>query len=203
MENKEREIKLYVQDLSSIADRLRVCGADLVRERMFERNLRLDKPDLSLKEAGQLLRIRQDNQVRITYKEAAAVEDGVITRTELEFVADDFAIAKKLFEALGYQVIVIYEKYRREYRLGDVKVMLDELPYGDFIEIEAPNNVLIDGAAQMLGLDRTRGIETNYLGLLEIVKKNLDLSFRDLTFTNFENISVSASDLAVRPADGR
>lgn len=201
MENKEREIKLYIQDLEALANRLRVCGADLTRERMLERNLRLDTKDHSLKASGRLLRIREDDRVRITYKDNAEMDEGVVTRTELEFIADDFAIANKLFEALGYQVVVIYEKYRREYRLGDVKVMLDELPYGNFIEIEAQNKTLIDGVGQMLGLDRTRGIGTNYLGLLEVVKQNLDLPFRDLTFENFEGLVVSAADLEVQPAD--
>jgi adenylate cyclase class 2 len=201
MENKEREIKLYIRDLSALADRLRVCGADLTRPRMLERNLRLDTEDHALKQAGRLLRIRQDDHVRITYKENVQVEDGVITRTELEFIADDLAVATKLFEALGYKVVVRYEKYRQEYRLGDVKVMLDELPYGDFIEIEAPNKALIDGVVQMLGLDRSCGIGTNYLGLLEIVKKNLDLNFRDLTFDNFDGLTVSPADLGVQPAD--
>ena len=202
MENKEREIKLYIQDLDALADRLRICGADLTRERMLERNLRLDTEDHSLKASGRLLRIRRDDRVRITYKDNAEMDEGVITRTELEFIADDFAIAKKLFEALGYQVVVIYEKFRREYRLGDVKVMLDELPYGNFIEIEAQNKALIDGVGQMLGLDRSRGIGTNYLGLLEVVKQNLDLPFGDLTFENFEGLAVSAADLDVQPADG-
>ena len=202
MEPKEREIKLYLQNLSVLDDRLKICGADLVRKRLMERNLRLDTVDRSLENSGRLLRIRQDDRVRITYKADTQVEDGVITRTELEFIADDFAIVKKLFESLGYQVVVVYEKYRREYRLGDVKVMLDELPFGDFLEIEAPNVTLIDGVAQMLGLDRSKGIETNYLGLLEIVKGNLGLSFRDLTFENFSGLTVTAEDLRVEAADG-
>ena len=201
IENKEREIKFYIQDLEGLAERLRVCGADLMRERLLERNLRLDTEDHSLKQAGKLLRIRKDDRVRITYKENAEVKDGVITRTELEFVADDFGISKKLFESLGYQAVVVYEKYRREFQLGDVQVMLDELPFGNFIEIEGPNNALIDGVAQMLGLDRSKGIETNYLGLLERVKHNLGLQFRDLTFDNFQGVAVSAADLGVLPAD--
>ncbi len=201
MDTKEIEIKVYIQDLAGLADRLRMCGADLSRKRMLERNLRLDTEDQSLKKEGRLLRIRQDDRVRVTYKENAQLEAGVITRTELEFIVDEFAISKKLFAALGYQVIAIYEKYRQEYRLGDVKVMLDELPYGDFLEIEAPNIALIDGVGQMLGLDRSQGIETNYLGLFDMLKQNRGLAFRDLTFENFEGLSISASDLKVQPAD--
>jgi len=80
--------------------------------------------------------------------------------------------------------------------------MLDELPFGDFMEIEAPNNTLIEGVAQILGLDWSRGINTNYLGLMQFVKRNLQLSFDDLTFENFHGLHISYEDLGVEPADG-
>ena len=167
----------------------------------MERNLRLDTSERSLQKEDRLLRLRKDDRVRITYKDNAKIEDGVITRTEIEFTCDDFAMARILFEALGYQVMVVYEKYRREYRIGDVVVTLDEMPYGNFVEIEASNNTLIEGVAQMLGLNWSKGIGTNYLGLFEIAKKNADLQFNDLTFDNFENIKLSPADLEVEPAD--
>jgi len=201
MTTQERESKFYVQDLSALAEKLRLCGADLVRERVLERNLRLDTPDRSLSQGGRLLRLRQDDRARVTYKENARMEGGVVSRRELEFITDDFKMTRKLFEALGYRVVVIYEKYRREYRLGEVLVMLDELPFGDFVEIEAASNPLIEGAAQILGLDWSRGIGTNYLGLMGIAKRTLNLVFNDLTFENFEGFTVSPQDLGVLPAD--
>lgn len=202
MDYQEREVKFYIQDLSGLAERLRICGADLTRERMLEQNLRLDTPDHKLRQNGQLLRLRKDDRVRITYKDNARTEGGVIARTEIEFTADNFEVARKLFEALGYQVVVTYEKYRREYRIGDVLIMLDELPFGNFVEIEAPSNTLIEGVAQMLGLNWDKGIATNYLGLFEIAKSNKHLPFKDLTFENFEDVQLSPRDLGVEPADG-
>ncbi len=201
MDYQEREVKFYIQDLSTLAERLRNCGADLTRERMLEQNLRLDTPDRKLRQHGQLLRLRKDDRVRITYKDNARTEGGVIARTEIEFTADNLEVARKLFEALGYQVVVTYEKYRREYQIGDVLVMLDELPFGDFMEIEAPSNTLIEGVAQMLGLNWGKGIPTNYLGLFEIAKSNKNLPFNDLTFENFEDVQLSPGDLGVEPAD--
>lgn len=201
MDFTEREIKLYIQDLPSLAERLRVCGADLTRPRTLEINLRLDTLDSSLRKEGRQLRLRKDDRVRVTYKENAQVENGIIARTEIEFTTDDFEVTRKLFEALGYQRVVVYEKFRQVFRLGDVEVFLDELPFGDFIEIEAPNNTLIEGAAQMLGLDWSQGIETNYLGLFEIFKMNTAIEFNDLTFENFQGIEVSPADLNVAPAD--
>jgi len=201
MEMQEREIKFYIEDLAKIAERLRLCGAELTRPRMLERNLRLDTGDHALARGGRLLRIRKDDKVSVTYKADARVEGGVIARTEIEFEADDDRMAQKLFEALGYRVIVTYEKYRIRYKLGDVVVVLDELPFGDFVEIEAPNNILIEGVSQMLGLDFSKGMAINYLGLFEIYKSHKDVDFNDLTFENFEEMTVSPEDLQVQPAD--
>lgn len=201
MNYEEREIKFYVNDLTALAERLRICGADLARERTLERNYRLDTADNSLSQAGRLLRLRTDDRTRVTFKSDAHFEDGVIARTEIEFTADDFAVTLKLFEALGYRVTVMYEKYRTVFRLGDVEVALDELPFGDFVEIEAANNALIDGVAQMLGLNMSKGIDTNYLGLFERAKRNAHLTFNDLTFENFVDIGLSSADLEVEPAD--
>ena len=201
MEMLEREIKFYIEDLKQIAERLRLCGANLGRPRILERNLRLDTKDNELAQAGRLLRIRTDDKVSVTYKADARVEGGVIARTEIEFAADDDRMVRKLFEALGYRVTVTYEKYRSRYTLGDVVVVLDELPFGDFVEIEAPNNTLIEGVSQMLGLDFSKGMAINYLGLFDIYKSNREVEFKDLTFKNFEGITVSPEDLKVQPAD--
>ena len=59
-----------------------------------------------------------------------------MSRTEIEFGVDDFAKAKQFLEHLGYQSILVYEKYRTTYELDHAHIMLDELPYGNFIEIE-------------------------------------------------------------------
>jgi len=202
IEDMEREIKFYIRDLPAVEERLLLCGAELISPRTLEQNLRLDTEEKTLMKTGRMLRIRKDNRVRVTYKANARIENGVIARTEIEFGADDFEKARRLFEGLGYRVFVIYEKYRREYQLGDVTVMLDELPFGDFMEIEAPNNTLIEGVALILGLDWSKGINTNYLGLMQIVKTKLGLPFEDLTFENFQGLEISHADLMVEPADG-
>jgi adenylate cyclase class 2 len=201
MDYQEREAKFYIQDLDALIERVRMTGAVLVQPRLLETNLRLDTPEGDLRKAGRILRIRKDDKVRVTYKDNARNEDGVVARTEIEFIADSFEITRKFFEALGYPVSVIYEKYRQVYRIGDVEVMLDELPFGDFIEIEGPNNTLIEGVAQMLGLDLSRMVETNYLGLFERARQNMHFDFRDLTFDNFAGLSASTADLEVQPAD--
>ncbi len=201
MTYEEREIKLYLNDLDALASRVEICGADLVRGRVFERNIRLDTADSRLQNEGRLLRLRKDDRAAVTYKADASMEGGIVSRTEIELNVDNFEVAQKLFEALGYRKTVVYEKYRRVYKLGDVLVMLDELPFGDFVEIEAPNNILIDGMAQMLGLNVDLGIRTNYLGLFEVLKLKQNFKFDDLTFENFQHLVITQDDLGVEPAD--
>lgn len=201
MEMQEREIKYYIEDLETIAKRVRLSGGELTRPRTLEHNLRLDIGDHDLAREGRLLRIRKDDKVSVTYKADARVEGGVIARTEIEFKADNARLVQKLFEALGYRVVVTYQKYRSMYKLGDVVVVLDELPFGDFVEIEAPNNTLIEGVSMMLGLDFSKGMAINYLGLFEAFKSRMGFDFRDLTFENFKGLHVSAQDLGVQPAD--
>jgi adenylate cyclase class 2 len=201
MEFQEQEIKFYIEDLDGLIARAQATGADLIRPRILERNLRLDTPEGDFRRASRVLRIRQDDGVRVTYKDNAHSENGMVVRTEIEFSTDSLEVTRKFFEALGYQVTVIYEKYRQVYQIGDVQVMFDELPFGSFVEIEAPNAVLIEGVAQMLGLDWSKSINTSYLGLFANARTHCAFSFRDLTFLNFEGVKITAADLEVQPAD--
>ena len=201
MNFKEIEVKFYIQDFQAFRERVKLSGAALTRPRTLEHNLRLDTQDRSLQKGGCLLRLRQDDGVWITYKANAQVDGGLIKRTEIEFGADNFEVAKRLFEALGYQVVVKYEKFRAVYKMGDVVVTLDELPFGNFVEVEGPNKSMIEAVADMLGLNWSCGISTNYLGLFEIVKANRGFKFNDLTFENFQRIHITPDDLHVKPAD--
>ena len=125
----------------------------VIAPRVHEVNLRFDTPDQSLSCTGKVLRLRQDTRARVTYKGEGNVEGGARLRQELEFTVSDFDTAKALFEALGYQVYTMYEKYRTTYKLGNVEVVVDELPTGDFLEIEGPDSESIRGVADQLELD--------------------------------------------------
>ncbi len=201
MDYQEQEAKFYIEDLDELIARAQATGADLIHPRVLERNLRLDTPEGDLVRESRVLRLRQDDGVRVTYKDNARSENGMVVRTEIEFSTDNLEVTRKLFEALGYQVTVIYEKYRQVYQIGAVQVMFDELPFGHFVEIEAPDAVLIEGVAQMLGLDWSKSINTSYLGLFAIARAHRAFKFRDLTFHNLEGVNITAADLEVQPAD--
>jgi adenylate cyclase class 2 len=198
---QEIEVKFYVCDLAGLQQRLLEQGAVLELERVHEINLRFDTGNRALFQAGQVLRLRQDTEARITFKGPGQVQAGARLRQELEFSVSDFAAARSVLEALGFEVYMMYEKYRTTYRLGEVLVVLDEMPYGDFAEIEGPDGETIQRAAEALALDWERRCLESYTFLFERVKQALGLVFEDLSFANFEGVEVTAEALGVRAAD--
>lgn len=198
---QEIEVKFYVQDLDKLKTQLEKLGATLSQERVLEMNLRFDLPGEILRSQGRVLRLRQDTVTRLTYKGTSKEEDGILSREEIEFTIEDFEKARRIFEALGYQALIYYEKYRTIYDWNETHVMLDELPYGNFVEIEGENARSIHGVANQLNLNWKTAVGTSYFVLFERVCDALDLPFREVSFTNFAGIRVDASHLKIAPAD--
>jgi adenylate cyclase class 2 len=198
---QELEVKFYLNHPDRLQSRLEALGARLEQPRTHEINLRYDTPALDLTHSGRLLRLRQDSAARITYKGPGRVEGGARLRQELEFIASDFEMARAVIEALGYEVMLMYEKQRATYALGEVLVTLDEMPYGNFAEIEGPDGENIQQAAARLGLDWQQRILESYTVLFEQARQVLGFTFRDLSFENFSGMTVPPAALGVRPAD--
>jgi adenylate cyclase class 2 len=198
---QEIEAKFFVQDLSRIKTQLEKLGAQLIQERVLETNTRFDLPGARLLAQGRVLRLRRDTDVRLTYKSASTNEQGVLSREEIEFIVEDYEKARRLLEALGYEKLVYYEKYRTTYEWNNTHIMLDELPCGDFVEIEGETLESIRKVADQFRLTWETAIATSYTALSERVQRALKLSFQDLSFANFKDIRVKASDLGVLAAD--
>jgi len=198
---QEIEAKFYVRDLKKIEMCLQDLEAHLIQPRVFETNIRFDLPDSGLRSKGQVLRLRQDIETRLTYKGSGTSQQGIVNRTEIEFVVEDFEKAKDFLEALGYQKLLQYDKYRTTYELSNCHIMLDVLPYGNFVEIEGEDSVTIQEVANKLNLNIQAAISESYSSLFERVCRKLRLTFTDLTFANFNGITVTSADLQTQPAD--
>ncbi|MCE7948339.1 MAG: CYTH domain-containing protein [Chloroflexi bacterium CFX4] len=188
----ETEIKLWASDLAAVAARLAALGAQLHVPRTAERNLRYDRADGSLSAQRQVLRLRQDAAARLTYK--APHSDDPRTRTELEVSVSDFETADQLLQALGFHVAWRYEKFRTTYWLGDCEIALDELPFGDFVEVEGKAIAAIEAVIAQLNMADAPRFTQSYSELFFSVRERLGLPFRDLTFENFRHLA--RADLA-------
>ena len=200
-DNQETEAKFYVRDLKGIRSQLEQLGARRIQERVLETNIRFDLPGAPLRSEGRVLRLRQDTETRLTYKSASTAQDGVLSREEIEFRVEDFSQAKRFLEALGYQKLVYYEKYRTTYLWNEALTMLDELPYGDFVEVEGSSVAAIHAVADLLNLKWDCAIAESYHALFERARKTLKSSIQDLSFADFKGLDVEAAHLGVRAAD--
>lgn len=199
--NQEIESKFYVRDLASIEARLLALGAACRVPRGFEYNLRYDDAENSLQRERKVLRLRQFDDTRLTFKGPGENIGGALSRAEIELVVDNFENAKLFLAGLGYQVIMIYEKYRAIYELDGALITLDELPYGRFVEIEAGSLEEITTLARELGLKPKTAIPASYQGLFEQLRKSKNLSIQHLTFEAFAGMQIFPDELGVRIAD--
>jgi len=199
--DQELEVKFYVKDLGAVEARLRKSMALLVQPRTHEFNLRFDTPTGDLARSYRVLRLRQDTAARLTYKGPSQMQEGVRIRQEIEFTVGNFRSARKFLEALGYQVSMIYEKYRTMYDLDKVHVALDELPYGDFVEIEGPDATSIHSVNQIVGLNWEASVPDSYTMLFNRLRSEFNLPYRNLVFESFQGTGINVSLLNIEPAD--
>lgn len=185
MENIEIEAKYYVSDLEPLRKILQTLGAKLTCERVLERNWRFDTSDRRLTQHGEVLRIREDHRIRLTYKRPI---QGTLERTEIEIEVDNRLKTKLFLEAIGYKVFFVYEKYRETFELDDAEVVLDEVPYGSFVEIEGPSLESIHQASDKLHLQWDRRLSSTYLAIFERLKRDLTLPISNATFEAFSKV---------------
>lgn len=199
----ETEVKLYVRDLDTVARKLEVLGAVLSAPRIYEYNVRYEDSDQTLALRSIVLRLRQDSRARLTYKEPPAVieDDDIPDRYEAEVEVGDFDAMDTILRKLGFTPAMIYEKYRTTYQLDRVEVVLDELPYGHFVEIEGRPDAIRKAIAQLQLTDAPR-LRANYIRLFENVRHHLQLDSRDLTFEAFRDIDVEFEAFRQPSADG-
>jgi len=198
---KEIETKFYVRDMHQIEIQLDKLNARLLSPRILETNYRFDTLDRKLSSNLRVLRLRQDSNQWITYKEPGASIDGIQIRHEIEFSISDISAARSFLEALGFLVIQTYEKFRTVYTLVDTKIMLDELPIGNFVEIEGADLKSINRSANVLKLKWELKIESTYMTIynnycsLNDIKPDI-LSFEDIAANNvsLESLNIFHAD---------
>ena len=196
----EIEAKFAVPRLEPIRRQLQERSARLLRPRLQETNRRFDDRQGRLQNDGRVLRLRLNHDTRLTFKSPGADPEH---RLEIEVGVDDPAAAQQILEGLGYQVVFVYEKYRETYALDQAEVMLDELPFGQFVEIEAADLGAVRRAAEALGLRWSDRLALSYLGLFESLRQRHGWPFRDATFANFAGLPAPAFDDLIQAAGSR
>ncbi|MEP6945650.1 MAG: class IV adenylate cyclase [Acidobacteriota bacterium] len=130
----EKKYRLDKKSLVEFTALLRELGAEFAYE-AFEENY-LHRGGI-LDGRNAVLRLRKTNEKTIlTYKEKIGLQNEFKQQIEHETVVGNVEATEAIIEKLGYKLAVVYEKHRKAYHLGNVEVVLDELPFGFYMEIE-------------------------------------------------------------------
>lgn len=130
----EKKYRLTKKQRESVRRRLPEIGATLQREEFEENTLYSGK---SLSVGRSVLRLRRvGNSALLTYKESLPGSSSAKHRREDETRVDDPEATNAILNALGFTVALIYEKRRETWVLGEAEIVIDELPFGLFMEIE-------------------------------------------------------------------
>ena len=182
--NHETEIKLAVSDAREARKRVLAAGFEVSRERVLERNIVFDTPDLALRKSSRLLRLRQAaRDITLTYKGVPTTAKHK-SREELEVQVADFDGMCGIICRLGFQVTFRYEKYRTEFRQPRRAgvAMLDETPLGVCLELEGTPH-WIDRIARKLGFDEDAYITASYGRLFQEWRTAHQSKSTDMTFS--------------------
>jgi len=167
----EIEAKLKVNSLSETERKLGELGAKFLGEQL-QTDYFFDDVNTTLINADKCLRLRKQvveksESCFLTYK-GAKEKSNLKRRQEIESEIYDADSIYKLLQALGYEQVLIVEKKRRLWKLGNCEVALDQLPLlGNFVEIEGPNEEEITNVQNNLGLNDLPHISSSYASLLK------------------------------------
>jgi adenylate cyclase, class 2 len=160
----EIEIKLRLPaKLGKIRGTLHSAGFRISKPRLHEFNILFDNSKRTLRHHGKLLRLRRAGPDRfLTYK-GPSEPSRYKKRQEIEIDLRNGDGLDEIFTHLGYRPVFRYEKFRTEYAQarGEGKIMLDETPIGNYLEIEGSPR-WIDRTARALGFKKADYITRSY-----------------------------------------
>lgn len=177
----EVEVKFRIQDLLILTRQLSKNGFRLVTPRTHEMNTLYDTPKGTLRERGELLRIRKYGDVwKVTHKGKGNTGKHK-TRVETETKVQDGEALAEILASIGLVPSFRYEKFRTEWSDGTGHVVLDETPIGNIAEIEGPPE-WIDSTATKLGIDHSDYITDSYAQLFFAWKKRTKSGAQHMTW---------------------
>jgi len=145
----EKKYHLGPKRMDEITQKLIELGATFEKE-VFEVNFQHRGGEMD--ERGATLRLRKIGDFTVlTYKEKVKSENGAKKKIEFETSVSDVEAAEAIIERLGYRLTAVYEKRRKYWHFGEVEVVIDELPFGLYMEIEGTTEA-IEKVERKLGL---------------------------------------------------
>src|SRR5947209_1696027 len=158
----EKKYRLSKKQRELVMVRLKKIGAIFKREE-FEENTLYAGDGLDTHRSALRLR-RIGKRATLTYKERFASASPIKLQREDETNISDPDAMESILDALGLTPALVYEKRRAIWKLGSAEIVVDELPFGLFMEIEGAAKV-IQAVEHKLSLKNLRAEPATYPSL--------------------------------------
>lgn len=130
----EKKYRLSEEQRAFVLASLEEIGAEF-KGTDFEENIIYGGGILDQQRAVLRVRKTQDKTL-LTFKKRIQDKTSIKQQIEHESVVSNGEEIEKIIENLGFVPRLIYEKRRRTWKFRQVEIVLDELPFGLFLEIE-------------------------------------------------------------------
>ena len=132
----EKKYRLTKKQREQLQRRLPEIGAVFAGEE-FEENTLYSGGALDTDTSVLRLRRVADGAL-LTYKQRFPTSSSIKRHQEDETFVSDAESMAAILMGLGFVPTLVYEKRRGKWHLGDAEIVIDELPFGLFMEIEGP-----------------------------------------------------------------
>ena len=144
----EKKYRLTARQRDDVVQRLREVGAEF-RGDEFEENTIYG----GLKRENSVLRLRRvGDRALLTYKERLPQSSAIKQNIEEETAVGDADTMDAILKRLGFTPALVYEKRRQTWVYRDTEIVIDELSFGLFMEIEG-EGAQISAVEQALGIE--------------------------------------------------
>jgi adenylate cyclase, class 2 len=160
----EKKYRLTEAQRESIVSRLKASAA-MRHGTEFESNTLYRSPNIDLDKA--ILRLRRvGNRAILTFKKRFASESPIKRQLEEETEVADADATERILASLGFTPSLVYEKRRQTWEYLDTEIVIDELPFGWFMEIEAAESD-IERVEHELGAEGLEAEKSTYPDLTQ------------------------------------
>src|SRR5215510_13186256 len=162
----EKKYRLTKKQRIEVLRRLPAIGAKL-EEDEFEENTLYVGNGINTRNTALRLR-RVSGKAILTYKKRSSAKSAIKDQVEEETEVSDAEATDALLKALGFRPALVYEKLRATWTLDEAEIVVDELPFGFYMEIEASRET-IERVESLLGIKR---LQAEHLTYPDLTKKH-------------------------------
>lgn len=155
----EKKYRLTRIERQKVIASLQNSDAEYCGEEFEENTLFMGE---GFEEKNAVLRIRRVGERTIlTYKQRFSSHSAIKFQREDETEVSDANAMTAIIIAMGFLPSLIYEKKRKTWRMDNVEIVVDELPFGYYMEIEGDEDGIIK-AEKKLGLENFEAEHDTY-----------------------------------------